>query len=170
MLFRSRYFQLANEIGTDLANTTQKYGKPTFIALPSAADITDPKSKGQIQALTVHMNYDLMNEYKNFYNNNIKSYKANEAPDPGQLEAAFSRTKPYAETQNGYADIVTQILNRQPTQVSPAVPAKPTASVGAKPPEAQVTRNTTFVAPSSSAPPPAAPAVNLNDFFKRRQP
>lgn len=133
-------------IGKETADAVEKYGKPSFISLPSTSSIVDKQSQMMAQALQGMHNAEQMMVYKNFRDNAMQGYRqANQLPSQGEISSAYARTNGFKELQNSYANdigaVLSQSFSRQSAKPQPTskpiavVPsaAKPATTIG-KPP------------------------------------
>lgn len=129
------YNKLLNEMNQEMTMAEMKYGKPAFLTRPSTADITDPVKNGVLMATGVLANKDIMNEYIDYYNKNIKNYGPGEVPRPLEIERAYTTTDLFKNQQGKLAHYYEQIMS-MPTQVRSMEEAKPAAKKAVAPPSA----------------------------------
>ena len=132
---------LSNEIGSEINKTVDKYGKPSFISLPTSVTFADPQSQFMIQLETLRQNRDMINAYAPYFEETAGVYdNAKTLPVPGTIGANFVNKDIFKEIRNNYADKIQQIVNtdfsnRSARQAQPtAQPAKSSAPVA--PPKA----------------------------------
>lgn len=139
-----RYYQLLHEMTQEMAVAETKYDKPAFLTRPSTADITDPVKAGVLMSMGVLANKDIMNEYSNFYNNNIKNYGPGDVPKPFEIERAYTDNDMFKNQQKKLAYYYQQVMGT-PTEtranpeaeVTPKKAAVPPAPKAAKPSQAK---------------------------------
>jgi hypothetical protein len=172
-----------NEVGTELSRTSDKYGKPSFISLPTSASFADPQALLMTQIAQHKHNSDQLNAYSNYFNKNVDMYsKNNTLPIPGAIANAFLKTAIYQDTKKNWASAIDNILQSeylaqnaapkvstqplktetQPVAVAAPVPAPvvaPTAIPAAVVPPEPMSPAAAADRTSPAAPPPAAATV-----------
>lgn len=135
---------LANQLGSEFLDTVDKYGKPSFIAMPTSVSFADPQSQFMIQIETFRHNRDMINAYAPFFEEAAKVYDdAKTLPTPKQIEAAFVTRPIRGEIANNTAKKIQQIVetdyqNRPTKQAQTATqPATSTAPVAPPKPKAR---------------------------------
>ena len=132
---------LSNEIGSEITQTIDKHGKPSFISLPTSVTFADPQSQFMIQLETMRQNRDMINAYAPYFEEVASVYdNAKTLPVPGTIGANFVNKDIFKEIRSNYANKIQQIVNtdftnRSARQAKPAAqPAKANAPVA--PPKA----------------------------------
>lgn len=135
---------LSNEVGSEITKTIDKYGKPSFISLPTSVTFADPQSQFAIQLETLRQNRDMINAYAPYFEEVATVYdNAKTLPVPGTIGANFVNKEIFKEIRNNYANKIQQIVetdftNRSAKQAKPA--AQPTkASAPVAPPKPRET-------------------------------
>jgi hypothetical protein len=135
---------LANEVGSSITNTIDKYGKPAFISLPTAVSFTDPQSQFMIQIEALRHNRDMINAYVPYFEETASVYdNAKTLPVPGTIEANFVNKPIRKDISDNSAKRIQQIvetdyLNRSARQAQPAAqPARSAAPVAPPKPKAR---------------------------------
>jgi len=131
---------LSNEIGSEITKTIDKYGKPSFISLPTSVTFSDPQSQFMIQLETMRQNRDMINAYAPYFEDTASVYdNAKTLPVPGTIGANFVNKDIFKDIRSNYADKIQQIVNtdftnRSARQAQPA--AQPRAAGPVAPPKA----------------------------------
>lgn len=132
---------LSNEVGSEITKTIDKYGKPSFISLPTSVTFADPQSQFAIQLETLRQNRDMINAYAPYFEEVAGVYdNAKTLPVPGTIGANFVNKDIFKDIRKNYAEKIQQIVetdftNRSAKQARPA--AQPTnASAPVAPPKA----------------------------------
>lgn len=135
---------LSNEIGSEINKTVDKYGKPSFISLPTSVTFADPQSQFMIQLETLRQNRDMINAYAPYFEETAGVYdNAKTLPVPGTIGANFVNKDIFKEIRGNYADKIQQIVNtdfsnRSTRQAQPtAQPARSSAPVAPPKPKAR---------------------------------
>jgi hypothetical protein len=170
--------RFSNEIGTEMAQAVDKYGKPSFISLPTNADFYDPQALLMTQIAQHKYNKIQLSDYINYFNKNADLYKqTNTLPVPGAIANAFTKSGKYSENKMTWGQEIDKILNadfqarNQKPVALPAsavdvmtIPTAPatvpvTSTLGAAAASDRTTAAGREAAVPASAPPPAAPAA-----------
>lgn len=128
---------LSNEIGSEITKTVDKYGKPSFISLPTSVTFADPQSQFMVQLETLRQNRDMINAYAPYFEETASVYdNAKTLPVPGTIGANFVNKEIFKEIRNNYANKIQQIVdtdytNRSTKQTQPA--ARPSSAPVAPP-------------------------------------
>ena len=98
------------------AGLIKKHGAlPTFVIPALASSVGDAAVRPQIQAVQELFNVDMVNKFQDWSRNEIarnKEIDKNYVPKPGELEAAFTRTKIYQGAAAEAAERAKQIRDR----------------------------------------------------------
>lgn len=162
--------RFSNEIGTEMSQAVDKYGKPSFISLPTNADFYDPQALLMTQIAQHKYNKMQLNDYTNYFNKNADLYKqTNTLPVPGAIANAFTKSGKYSENKMTWGQEIDKILNadfQAKSQKPVALPASavdvitvPAVSASAPPPAAAAAP----AAPVAAAAPPPAPAAPASE-------
>lgn len=111
------------QIERDNAELTKSVGTPSFLRMPSAANITDQAARPIVQALQGEFNAAAIKEFQMWRENEMaRNLKINPSyvPRPNELEAAFTRTDAYKNLQRQFRDESARILSRPYKEGAPA--------------------------------------------------
>lgn len=111
------------QIERDHAELTKGVGTPSFLRMPSAANITDQAARPIVQALQGEFNAAAMKEFQQWRKNEItrnEKIDPSYVPQPNELEAAFTRTDAYKGLQRQFRDESARILSRPYKEGTPA--------------------------------------------------
>lgn len=125
---------LSKQIGATQADMVTNYKRPSFLPLPNASTSDEPYALTQAKAVQNIAGADLMKAYQK-YVNEAKSANPTYPPNPGELEAGFSRSPEYKkiidDAKKASNDIITapRTFKEAPSDVTapvapPAAPAK----------------------------------------------
>lgn len=124
---------LSNEIGSEFTRTIDKYGKPSFISLPTSVTFADPQSQFMVQLETMRQNRDMINAYAPYFEEVAGVYdNAKTLPVPGTIGANFVNKDIFKDIRNNYANKIQQIVETDFTNRS-ARQAKPTKQAAEQP-------------------------------------
>ena len=146
-----RVIENSQRMGTELSQATDKFGKPSFISLPTSASFVDKQAQTLAQTLTGLQNADQMENYIKYRRNAVDGHtRTNTVPLPGQIGTNYTLQPLSKEIRKFYADEIGKVMNqeftarRTPTdssievsfpQSEAAPAARPSAPVA--PPKAQ---------------------------------
>jgi len=111
------------QIERDNAELTKNVGTPSFLRMPSAANITDQAARPIVQALQGEFNAAAIKEFQMWRENEMaRNVKINPSyvPRPNELEAAFTRTDAYKNLQRQFRDESARVLSRPYKEGAPA--------------------------------------------------
>jgi hypothetical protein len=111
------------QIERDNAELTKNVGTPSFLRMPSAANITDQAARPIVQALQGEFNAAAIKEFQQWRKNEIarnEKIDPSYVPQPNELEAAFTRTDAYKNLQRQFRDESSRILSRPYKEGAPA--------------------------------------------------
>lgn len=111
------------QIERDNAELTKGVGTPSFLRMPSAANITDQAARPIVQALQGEFNAAAMKEFQQWRKNEIarnEKIDPSYVPQPNELEAAFTRTEGYKKLQRDFRDESARVLSRPYKEGAPA--------------------------------------------------
>lgn len=129
---------LSNEIGSEITKTVDKYGKPSFISLPTSVTFADPQSQFMVQLETLRQNRDMINAYAPYFEETAGVYdNAKTLPVPGTIGANFVNKEIFKEIRNNYANKIQQIVDTDYTNRS-AKQSQATQQSAAQPSSAPV--------------------------------
>jgi hypothetical protein len=126
----------SQRIGKETMEAVDKFGKPSFISLPSTSSMVDKQAQFMAQALQGMHNAEQMMVYKNYRDDALQGYRqANQLPSPGEIAAQYSKTGGFKDLQDFYSNEIGNVLSKsysaKPEQQ--AKTAKPAAQGGAAP-------------------------------------
>jgi hypothetical protein len=156
------------QIERDNSELTKNVGTPSFLRMPSAANITDQAARPIVQALQGEFNAAVIKEFQQWRTNEIRRNEKIDpsyVPQPNELEAAFTRTDAYKGLQRQFRDESARILSRPYKEGAPAGGGPGFGTVG----EAE------FKSMDKGVPAPASPVaqgrkdVNAADKATKRQ-
>jgi hypothetical protein len=149
-----RVIENSQQMGRELVDATEKYGKPSFISLPTSASFVDKQAQTLAQTLTGLQNADQMENYIKYRRNAVEGHtRTNTVPLPGQIGTNYTLQPLAKEIRKFYADEIGKVMNQefiarrtpsdtaidvsfpQPEAAPVAQPARPSAPVA--PPKAQ---------------------------------
>ena len=128
--------QFANEIGSSIMDTVDKYGKPSFISLPTAASFMDTQAQSMVQLSQHKQNLEQLAAYNSHFKENEDYYnKTKTLPVPGAIGASFTDKPIFKEIQGRWANKIQDIMSNEyvarsakpATTRSENQPAKPVA-------------------------------------------
>lgn len=123
-----RVIENSQQMGRELADATDKYGKPSFISLPTSANFVDKQAQTIAQTLQAMQNADQLSEFIKFNNHAVEGHKAtNTVPLPGEIGTAFTRQPLSKDMRKFYADEITKAMDseyRARSQSSPSIEVK----------------------------------------------
>ena len=111
------------QIERDNAELTKNVGTPSFLRMPSAANITDQAARPIVQALQGEFNAAAIKEFQQWRKNEVarnEKIDSSYVPRPNELEAAFTRTDAYKNLQRQFRDESARILSRPYKEGAPA--------------------------------------------------
>ena len=150
-----RTIEISQQIGRELTDAVDKFGKPSFISLPTSANFVDKQAQVIAQSLQGLQNADQMEQYLQFRKQALKGHtETNTVPMPGQIGSAYVSQPLSKEIRNFYGNEINQVMSRDFTAARPTVTTPvPVSTLEAStlPPLAPV--------PSAPVAPPAAPVA-----------
>jgi hypothetical protein len=111
------------QIERDNAELTKNVGTPSFLRMPSAANITDQAARPIVQALQGEFNAAAIKEFQMWRKNEVarnEKIDSSYVPRPNELEAAFTRTEAYKKLQRDFRDESVRVLSRPYKEGAPA--------------------------------------------------
>lgn len=126
--------QFANEVGSELTRTVDKYGKPSFISLPTTAAFTDPQAQAMTQLAQHKQNAEQIAAYGQHFKENAEYYdKTKTLPVPGAIGSAFTAKPIFNEIRGRWSNEIGKIVEQdylsRAAQSEPKAPSKPTGPV-----------------------------------------
>ena len=136
-----RVIENSQQMGREMSDTVDKYGKPAFISLPTSASFVDKQAQTLAQTLQGLQNADQMGEYIKYRKNAVEGHtRTNTVPLPGQIGTNFTLQPLSKEIRNFYGNEINKVMEpeyvakRTPSDTSidvkspqPAAPAGPVA-------------------------------------------
>jgi hypothetical protein len=145
-----RVVENSQQMGRELADATDKYGKPSFISLPTSANFVDKQAQTIAQTLQAMQNADQLSEFIKFNNSAVEGHKStNTVPLPGEIGTAFTRQPLSKDMRKFYADEIAKAMDSEYRARSQSSP-----SIEVKFPNAEQT-----TAPKKAVAPPAKPSL-----------
>jgi len=109
-----RVIENSQQMGRELADATDKYGKPAFISLPTSASFVDKQAQTLAQALTGLQNADQMENYIKYRRNAVDGHtRTNTVPLPGQIGTNYTLQPLAKEIRKFYADEIGKVMNQE---------------------------------------------------------
>lgn len=142
-----RVIENSQQMGRELSAATEKFGKPSFISLPTSASFVDKQAQTLAQTLTGLQNADQMENYIKYRRNAVEGHtRTNTVPLPGQIGTNYTLQPLSKEIRKFYADEIAKVMNREftarrtPSDTAidvkfpePTAPAGPVAPPQSKP-------------------------------------
>jgi hypothetical protein len=144
-----RVIENSQRMGIELSDATEKFGKPSFISLPTSASFVDKQAQTLAQTLTGLQNADQMENYIKYRRNAVEGHnRTNTVPLPGQIGTNYTLQPLSKEIRKFYADEIGKVMNQEfiarraptdtaidvkfpeptsPAQSGPVAPPKPKA-------------------------------------------
>jgi hypothetical protein len=142
-----RVIENSQQMGRELSDATEKYGKPAFISLPTSATFIDKQAQALAQTLQGMQNADQMAEFIKFNKNAVEGHKStNTVPLPGEIGTAFTRQPLSKEMRKFYADEIGKVMGQEYGARSAPSPSIEVRFPNAEPAKAKA------VAPPTAAP------------------
>lgn len=109
-----RVIENSQQMGRELSDATDKYGKPSFISLPTSASFVDKQAQTLAQALTGLQNADQMENYIKYRRNAVDGHtRTNTVPLPGQIGTNYTLQPLAKEIRKFYADEIAKVMNQE---------------------------------------------------------
>ena len=109
-----RVIENSQQMGRELSDATNKYGKPSFISLPTSANFVDKQSQSLAQTLQSMQNADQMEQFIKFNENSVNGHKqSNTVPLPGEIGSAFTRQPLSKDMRKFYGDEISKVMGRE---------------------------------------------------------
>jgi hypothetical protein len=104
----------SQRMGVELSDATDKYGKPSFISLPTSASFIDKQAQTLAQSLTGLQNADQMENYIKYRRNAVDGHtRTNTVPLPGQIGTNYTLQPLSKEIRKFYADEISKVMNQE---------------------------------------------------------
>ena len=109
-----RVIENSQKMGNELSEATEKYGRPSFISLPTSASFVDKQAQTLAQTLTGLQNADQMENYIKYRRNAVDGHtRTNTVPFPGQIATGFVAQPLSKEIRKFYADEIGKVMNQE---------------------------------------------------------
>lgn len=109
-----RVIENSQQMGRELTDATDKYGKPSFISLPTSASFIDKQAQTLAQTLTGLQNADQMENYIKYRRNAVDGYtRTNTVPSPGEIGTKYTLQPLSKEIRKFYADEIGKVMNQE---------------------------------------------------------
>lgn len=109
-----RVIENSQKMGNELSEATEKYGRPSFISLPTSASFVDKQAQTLAQTLTGLQNADQMESYIKYRRNAVDGHtRTNTVPLPGQIATGFVAQPLSKEIRKFYADEIGKVMNQE---------------------------------------------------------
>ena len=109
-----RVIENSQQMGRELTDATDKYGKPSFISLPTSASFVDKQAQTLAQTLTGLQNADQMENYIKYRRNAVEGHtRTNTVPLPGQIGTNYTLQPLAKEIRKFYADEIGKVMNQE---------------------------------------------------------
>ena len=136
-----RVIENSQTMGREIAVTTEKYGKPSFVSLPTSANFVDKQAQVMAQSLQALQNADQMDSYINYRKDAKRGYEeSNTVPAPGEIGTNYLKQNTPKEIRNHYSNLINGVMDAEYIAKN-AKPAAPAAAA------TQTTRASSPVAP-----------------------
>jgi len=154
-----RVIENSQNMGREVAVATEKYGKPSFISLPTSSTFVDKQAQVMAQSLQGMQNADQMDQYIKYRRDALEGHRqTNTVPMPGEIGANYVKQDTSIAIRGFYANEIEKVMNREYEAKKSSAP-KPTGqkqASGAVAPAA----TTPAAKPNTPAKPPSnAPKV-----------
>jgi hypothetical protein len=109
-----RVIENSQRMGTELSEATDKYGRPSFISLPTSASFVDKQAQTLAQTLTGLQNADQMESYIKYRRNAVEGHnRTNTVPLPGQIGTNYTLQPLSKEIRKFYADEIGKVMGQE---------------------------------------------------------
>ena len=165
-----RTIEISQQIGRETTEAVDKFGKPSFISLPTSANFVDKQAQVIAQSLQGLQNADQMEQYLQFRKQALQGHtQTNTVPMPGQIGSAYVSQPLSKEIRNFYGNEINKVMSKEFTAPRPTVTTPvPVSTLEASTlpplapvPSAPVAAPAAPVAPVQAAAPVPAPAPVL---------
>jgi len=120
-----RVIESSQQIGREMTDAVDKFGRPSFISLPTSANFVDKQAQVMSQALQGLQNSDQMEQYLQFRKQALQGHtQTNTVPMPGQIGSAYVSQPLSKEIRNFYGNEINKVMSSdftgsQPTRTNP---------------------------------------------------
>jgi hypothetical protein len=109
-----RVIENSQRMGNELSEATEKYGRPSFISLPTSASFVDKQAQTLAQTLTGLQNADQMENYIKYRRNAVEGHtRTNTVPFPGQIATGFVAQPLSKEIRKFYAGEIGKVMGQE---------------------------------------------------------
>jgi hypothetical protein len=133
-----RVIENSQNMGREVAVATEKYGKPSFISLPTSATFVDKQAQVMAQSLQGMQNADQMEQYIKYRRDALEGHRqTNTVPMPGEIGANYVKQETPKAIRSFYSSEIDKVMGQEyeaKKGSAPATTAKPPAAGPAKPP------------------------------------
>jgi hypothetical protein len=169
-----RVIESSQQIGRETTDAVDKFGRPSFISLPTSANFVDKQAQVMSQALQGLQNSDQMEQYLQFRKQALQGHtQTNTVPMPGQIGSAYVSQPLSKEIRNFYGNEINKVMSRdftgsQQTKTNPIPVTTPQSSN--LPPTAGTSAVPQAVVPPGNLGTRNIEAVNLPPLLNPTQP
>lgn len=150
-----RVIENSQNMGREVAVATEKYGKPSFISLPTAASFVDKQAQVMAQSLQGMQNADQMDQYIKYRRDAIEGHrKTNTVPMPGEIGANYVKQDTSKAIRGFYSGEIDKVMNNEYEAKKSKAPT-PTGQQQANGGVAPATAKTPATKPNTPAKPPS---------------
>ena len=117
-----RTIEISQQIGRETTEAVDKFGKPSFISLPTSANFVDKQAQVIAQSLQGLQNADQMEQYLQFRKQALQGHtQTNTVPMPGQIGSAYVSQPLSKEIRNFYGNEINKVMSSEFTAARPTV-------------------------------------------------
>jgi hypothetical protein len=130
-----RVIESSQQIGKEMTDAVDKFGRPSIISLPTSANFVDKQAQVMSQALQGLQNADQMEQYLQFRKQALQGHtQTNTVPMPGQIGSAYVSQPLSKEIRNFYGNEINKVMSSeftspQPTRTTPVPVSTPEVRV-----------------------------------------
>lgn len=119
-----RVIENSQNMGREVAVATEKYGKPSFISLPTSATFVDKQAQVMAQSLQGMQNADQMDQYIKYRRNAMEGYReTNTVPLPGEIGANYIKQDTSKAIRGFYSGEIDKVMGQEYEAKKSAKPA-----------------------------------------------
>ena len=109
-----RVIENSQNMGREVAVATEKYGKPSFISLPTSASFVDKQAQVMAQSLQGMQNADQMDQYIQYRRNAMEGHRqTNTVPMPGEIGANYMKQGTPTAIRDFYSSEINKVMNQE---------------------------------------------------------
>lgn len=150
-----RVIENSQNMGREVAVATEKYGKPSFISLPTSASFVDKQAQVMAQSLQGMQNADQMDQYIKYRRDAIEGHRqTNTVPMPGEIGANYLKQDTPKAIRNFYSSEIDKVMNQEYEAKRSKTPT-PTGQQQANGGVAPASAKTSAAKPNTPAKPPS---------------